>query len=207
MEEYKNGYKAFMGNKTIEDYFTRKIEEALYEINNKSTQIEKDPDRLIKELKKKFSVKKLNIDENKITTTCETQLVDSDFFPESFNVKKGSKYPKPVFRTYIPISGPKELIHYRTSIRVFSYKPLINDYDQGIYFEQIAFSDKEEEINDKKKNKKKNIECIKRHIVYINEDIQSGNQRISQKISKKVQEILEAKSIGNKILDELQNKE
>lgn len=206
MKEFKKGYRAFWGKKSVKDYFKRKIEAALSEINNKSTQIEKDPDRFISELKKKYSVNKLHIDEDNIEDIRETKQVDSDFFPSSFNIEKGSKYPKPVIITYVPISGPRELIHYRPS-SFGTYTPLIHDYDGGIYFEQITFSDKEVVINDIKKNKKRNIECIKRHIEYINEDIKSGNQKISQMISKKVQEILKEKNIGNKISNELQNKE
>lgn len=191
MEKFEKGYRAFWDRGSVKDFFKRKKDTVLSEIySERPQQIVKDPNSFISKLKDEYLVDELFIDEDNIKYDFETKLVDSDFFPSSFNVERGSKYPKRVFITYIPITGPRELIRYRPS-SCETFTPLIHDYNEGIYFEQIAFSDKEEEeINNIKENRKKNIECIKRHIEYINEDIRSGNEDLSQFISKKVQEIL-----------------
>lgn len=116
----------------------------------------------------------LEIDENNVSVTQKEEMISSEYFPNSFDVSRGSSFPKPVVTFHVPFKGNPQLLKCRPSTMLMMSHEVAVEGNK-IIFDVINFSNDAEQV---KRSRDEIIKHLVQQAGYINRDIEAYNAKL-----------------------------
>lgn len=143
----------------------------------------------------RYQVDPLVFDWDNISADVREEMIPAERFPPFvFNVYAGKRYPKPVYRYYIPFSGNPDLLRLRPSSHILMTYEVGVEHN-SIYFDVVDFYGDPERI---KPEANSQTDTVRRQAQNLDRDVTSFNTSLGNEIpnlvSSRKQELLKRRN-------------
>jgi len=135
-------------------------------------------------LVERWSVPLLQLLFDQASTTVKEVPIPAEWFPASFFVTKGKKYPKPVVTVHLPYVGLRDLLFCSPSSRLL-WSEEVEISASEISFDFIMFRDDPDEIN---RDATRLVENIKQQFEHVTQETAAFNARLPAEVARAVAE-------------------